>query len=127
MSKVVLDASALLAMLFGEPGSDVVASRGSGAVVSSVGYSETLAKMIDRGIGLADAERIIGRLSIYVAAFDSEAAAVAASLCVHTRPLGLPFAALACLALGLKTGLPVLTADRRWLEVPGQVKIELIR
>lgn len=127
MSKVVLDASALLAMLFREPGCDLVASRGNGAVLSSVGYSETLAKMTDHGIELADAERIIGRLSLHIAAFDSEAAAVAASLRQHTRQLGLSFADRACLALGVKTGFPVLTADRRWAEVPGPVNVELIR
>ena len=127
MSKVVLDASALLAMLFGEPGCEFVASRGNGAVLSSVSYSETLVKMIDRGIELNHAERILRRLSLYVAVFDSEAAAVAASLRFHTRPLGLSLADRACLALGLKTGFPVLTADRRWAEVPAQVTVELIR
>lgn len=127
MSKVILDASALLAMLFGEPGCDLVASRGNGAVLSAVGYSETLVKMIDRGIELADAERLIGRLSLHIAAFDSEAAALAASFRHFTKQLGLSFADRACLALGLKTGLPVLTADRRWAEVPSQVKVELIR
>jgi len=127
VSKVILDASALLAMLFGEPGCDFVESRGNGAVVSAVGYSETLAKLIDRGIELADAERLIGRLSLHIAAFDSEAAALAASFRRYTKQLGLSFADRACLALGLKTGFPVLTADRRWAEVPGQVKVELIR
>ena len=125
--KVVLDASALLAMLFAEPGCEFVASRGNGAVLSSVCYSETLSKMIDRGFELADSERIIGRLSLRIAAFDSEAAALAASFRHHTKELGLSFADRACLALGLKTGFPVLTADRRWAEVPGQVKVELIR
>lgn len=127
MSKVVLDASALLAMLFGEPGCDLVASRGSGALLSAVGYSETLAKMIDRGIEMTDAERIVGRLSLHITSFDSEAAAIAGSLRHHTRDLGLSFADRACLALGVKTGFPVLTADARWAEVPGQVKVELIR
>ncbi|HVX13845.1 MAG TPA: type II toxin-antitoxin system VapC family toxin [Pirellulales bacterium] len=127
MSKVVLDASALLALLFGEPGCEIVASRGNGAILSSVGYSETLAKMIDRSFELADAERIIGRLSLRIAAFDSEAAALAASFRRHTKQFGLSFADRACLALGLKTGFPVLTADQRWAEVPGQVKVELIR
>lgn len=127
MSKVVLDASALLAMLFGEPGCDFVASRGNGAILSSIGYSETLVKMIDRGIELADAERLIGRLRLHIAAFDSEAAAAAASLRQQCLEIGLSLAARACLALGTKTGFPVLTADRRWADVPGPVTVELIR
>lgn len=127
VNKVVLDASALLATLFGEPGAELVASRGNGAVMSAVSYSETLVKMIDRGFPLADAERLVGRLSLHVAAFDSELAALAASFRQHTRQLGLSFADRACLALGLKTGLPVLTADRRWAEIPEGVTVELIR
>ena len=127
MSKVILDASALLAMLFGEPGCDIVARRANGAVLAAVGYSETLVKLIDRGIELADAQRLVGRLSLHIVAFDSEAAALAATFRHYTRQFGLSFADRACLALGLKTGFPVLTADRRWAEVPGQVKVELIR
>ena len=127
MNKVVLDASALLAMLFGEPGADLVASRGSGAVLSAVSYSETLVKLVDRGIVLVDAERLVGRLSLHIAAYDAELAAVSASFREHTRRLGLSFADRACLALGLMTGFPVLTADRRWADVPGGVTVELIR
>ncbi len=45
----VLDASALLAAFFDEPGADVVAERMSGALMSAVNLSEVVAKLIDRG------------------------------------------------------------------------------
>lgn len=114
-------------MLFGEPGCDFVSGRANGAVLSAIGYSETLSKLVDRGIDLSDAERMIARLNLRIAAFDAEAAALAASFRKMTKQLGLSFADRACLALGLKTGFPVVTADRRWAEAPGTVKIELIR
>ena len=50
MAEVVLDASALLALLNQEPGADVVAASLPEAVVSAVNLSEAVAKLIDLGI-----------------------------------------------------------------------------
>lgn len=127
MNKVVLDASALLAALFEEPGVELASGRGGNAVLSAVSYSETLVKMIDRGFSPAEADRLMGRLSLHIVDFDSEMAALAASFRQHTQSLGLAFADRASLALGLKTGLPVLTADRRWKEISHGVTVKLIR
>jgi ribonuclease VapC len=49
MSDAVLDASALLALIFGEPGADKVADRIASCVLSTVNLSEVAAKMAERG------------------------------------------------------------------------------
>ena len=48
MSKVVLDASALLALLNSEPGEEVVAKAIPGAIMSTVNLSEVVAKLAAR-------------------------------------------------------------------------------
>jgi len=52
MTKVVLDASALLAFVFGEPGADSVEELlgTGGCCLSAVNYSEVIAKLGERGI-----------------------------------------------------------------------------
>ena len=46
MTSVVLDASALMALLRSEPGADIVAKSLKDAVISAVNYSEILKKTI---------------------------------------------------------------------------------
>ena len=127
MGEAVLDASALLALLLGEPGAEVVAARVGNACLSAVNYCETLTKSLDRGKPLAEAVAEIARLRLPVIPFDQEQAIVAASLRVPTRMLGLSFADRACLALGHSRGWPILTADRVWADLDVGVTVEVIR
>jgi PIN domain nuclease of toxin-antitoxin system len=127
VTEVVLDASALLAFLLAEPGSEAVAGRLRQAALSAVNYAEALARSVDRGKSLAAATADIARLRLLVIPFDGELAAIAASLRPATRPVGLSLADRACLALGLQTGLPVLTANRDWAKLEVGVRVEVIR
>ena len=127
MSRVVLDTSAILAGFFSEPGADVVQARGVEGVLSTVSYSETLAKLQDRGVPLADAEYFLAFLNLTEVPFDHGHAVRAASLRLVTRPLGFSFADRACLACAALQRLPVLTADRNWKEVDLGVEVVLIR
>jgi PIN domain nuclease of toxin-antitoxin system len=127
MTAPVLDASAVLALLFDEPGAELVRGRVGQSLVSAVNYSETLGRAIDRGIPLERVAAAVSRLELTVVPFDAEAAEVAASLRATTRPHWLSFADRACLALGLSRSLPVLTADRSWGPLKVGVSVEVIR
>ena len=50
MPKVVMDASALLALLNEEPGADVVGEALLGAIISAVNLSEVVAKLCNAGM-----------------------------------------------------------------------------
>lgn len=54
MTLAVLDASALMALMLNEPGSDVVAANLDGAMISAVNLAEVGAKMLERGLSLGD-------------------------------------------------------------------------
>jgi PIN domain nuclease of toxin-antitoxin system len=88
VSGVVLDASALLALLLGEPGGDVVRARRAGAVLSAVNYAEVLARTAALCGSLEDAKRRVDRQELGVIALDQTQAAVAASLVPASKKLG---------------------------------------
>src|SRR5262249_12512902 len=84
------------------------------AIISAVNLSEVLVKAVDRGVPLEASRRALEQLRLEVVPFDAEYAHLAASLRDATRSLGLSLGDRACLALGLRLGLTVLTADGNW-------------
>jgi ribonuclease VapC len=127
MPSHVLDASALLALVFREPGADVVISAGGDLCCSAVNLSETLAKLSDRGIDSDTAERNIDNLVRTVIPFTTELAKAAAALRPLTRFTNTSFADRACIATGMVLELPILTADAAWAELGLHADIRMIR
>ena len=123
----VLDASALLALLFEEPGHDRVAVAADGASVSTVNLAEVLTRFVRAGHPVAAVLDNLETYAIEWVAFDDAHAAEVAALWPRTRRAGLSLADRACLALAIDRGLPVLTADRAWAELGLPIDIRLIR
>ena len=127
MSSVVLDASAILAVLRKERGAEIVAPVLSGAMVSAVNYSEVLKKTVEVG-GLLDIARMVMKqCELRVVDFDSEHAAQAAALYPQTSGRGLSFADRACLALGLMQQAVVMTTESRFGELELNIEVRVIR
>lgn len=127
MTSVVLDASALLALLHKERGAAIVERHLQGAALSTVNYSEVLKKAVERGGSLGAAKSAILGLQLELIAFDERLASDAAALWEKGRALGLSFADRSCLALGNWLQRPVLTADTRWCEIGLGINVKLIR
>lgn len=123
----VLDASALLAYLFEEPGADAVADVLDSACISSVNLSEVATRVARNGLPPNEFAGDIGDLMLEVVPFLAEDALNAASLEPETRPLGLSLGDRACIALGSVRGKPVYTADRAWSRLDVGVDIIVIR
>ena len=124
---IVLDASAILCVLFKEPGMERVLEAGQGAFVSAVNLSEALTHAIDKGVPAAIRSAGIAALAIQVISFDETAAAEAAELRPQTRALGLSLGDRACLALGRRLNATVLTTDQIWSRLDIDVTIEQLR
>jgi len=124
---VLLDTSALLALLFEEPGAETVQRALSGpAWMSSVNMTEAVSKMVQRGDHPVDALADILSLGVVGLPFEPGLAAVAGNLAArHRRVLSLGDAA--CLATAADRNLPVLTADRAWASLGLAQEIRLIR
>ena len=127
MSRVVLDASALVALLRREPGLARVAKVLGRSVMSSVNLAEVLTRSVDLNADLDRVTEHLRLLPLTIVDFGSDDAALAASLRRATREAGLSLGDRCCLALGLRTGRPVLTTDRLWASLDVGVQIELIR
>lgn len=131
MSKAVLDASAVLALIMDEPGAGIVESAvAEGAVMSAVNVAEVLTKLVERDRGSGPrALRAFGDLGIAIIPFDDEHALYAATLRHQTKDFGLSLGDRACIALGMRLKLPVLTADGAWRKVQydGLMDLVLIR
>lgn len=124
---VVLDSSAVLALIFGEPGGEIVEAALKDAAILTVNVSEAIAKLTDRGFERDVAQEAITGLPLLIVSFDLELALLAASFRPITRRHQISFADRACLALARRQECPALSADRAWLNVDLGVSVELIR
>lgn len=127
MPRLVLDASALLALLNSEPGSRIVEESLSSAAVSAFNLSEVVSKLSERGMPEAEVRTALEGLGLDVRPFDTAMAYSAGTLRPATRGLGLSLGDRACLALGLSLSAAVLTTDRSWKKLKIGVKIRAIR
>jgi PIN domain nuclease of toxin-antitoxin system len=127
VNPVVVDASALLALLNGEPGAERVAERLPAAAIGTVNLAEVVAKLADAGVPEVQLRQVLNGLGLDVHPFDMDQAWEAGLLRARTRTLGLSLGDRACLALGLALGRPVLTADRSWSKLRVGVEILTVR
>jgi PIN domain nuclease of toxin-antitoxin system len=127
VSEVVLDASALLAMLNREPGHEGVARVVPEAAVSAVNLSGVVAKLAENGMPGEEIEEALEGLALEIHDFGRDLAFQTGLLHLATRSRGLSLGDRACLALGKQLHLPVLTTDRAWEGLELGVEVRLVR
>jgi ribonuclease VapC len=125
----VLDASALLAMLRGEPGGSRVAAVLDDSAISVINLGEVIGHYARIGAPAPEIHRMLDPLPVQRVPFDEDFAYSVGLLLPATRAAGLSFADRACLALARRFGVKALTADRVWSRIATavQVEIEMIR
>jgi ribonuclease VapC len=130
VNRIVLDSSALLAILHQEPGAEIFTRQLSlleQAAMSTVNIAEAYGKLVEKGIRSDDAwDAVIAAIPV-IMDFDAEQAKIAGRLVPHTRQLGLSLGDRACLALGIALKAPVYTADRSWKDLKLRILIHVIR
>jgi PIN domain nuclease of toxin-antitoxin system/bifunctional DNA-binding transcriptional regulator/antitoxin component of YhaV-PrlF toxin-antitoxin module len=102
---LLLDASALLALVFEEPGAAAVLAALDTAAIGAVNLAEGVELAARRGLDPARAGRLLAGL----------------------RRQGLSLGDAACLGTDAVLGLPVLTVDRLWAELETGVEVRLLR
>ena len=124
---VVIDASAVLAIVFDETGADVAVASCRGALLSAVNLDEVLHKSARRGIPGSEVDEALARLEVSSRAFDAAQARVSADLHPQVEGTNTSFADRACLALALTERRAIVTADSKWTSLGLPLDIRLIR
>jgi ribonuclease VapC len=119
MSEAVLDSSAVLALLLGEPGAERVKPALPGALLSAVNFAEIITKLCERGMPQNQARIAIETIGVEVVDFGIDQACITGELRNRTRSAGLSLGDRACLALAQQRNLPAITADTAWGHLPG--------
>lgn len=125
---IVLDASALLAVLGSERGAAEVVEKSAGALLSTVNLAEVLQKAAHNNLDPRVVRDLVDQLDLGIVPFDDAMALAAADLWTLTRGKGLSLGDRACLALGQAVHGIALTLDRGWaaLSLP-DVDIHVVR
>jgi PIN domain nuclease of toxin-antitoxin system len=124
---VVLDASALLAYLQDEPGGEVVDAVLPESVMSSVNWAEVIQKAIAAGVDVEGMRDDLQVLGLTIEPFSIEDGEMTGRLWEKTRSYGLSLGDRACLSLGWRLGVPILTSDRTWSSLSLSLNIQVIR
>lgn len=127
MSEWVLDASAILAYLQDEPGSEMAEEALLDGVVSSVNHNEVVGRLSVSGLADEDVRSVLASLGIRVVDFDEDQAVRAGLMQRKTRSIGLSFGDRACLTLAASLKATALTADSSWLMLDLGVQVRSIR
>ena len=124
---IALDASALLAFLFGEAGHEQVAAVVDESCLSSVNLAEVISRFVRDGHSAHLVQQQITGSGIEVVPFLAEDAALVAGLVPLTQKLGLSLGDRACLALALRRNVPAITADQVWAKLDLPIEVRVIR
>lgn len=128
MTSVVLDASAVLALIRNEPGADKVVPHIGRAAISAVNLQEVIKEMLLSGLNEPTVRELLDELRLDVRSHDVDAAYAAASLHAETKEFGRGLGDRSCLALAMQLAIPALTADREWKKVKVKnLRVEHIR
>jgi len=128
MAKVVLDASAIIAILNREPGAEkMTLDILRRSVCSAVNLAEVQTLLATQGGSPDEAWEDACSPVREVVPFTAEQAKLAGSLVAQTKSLGLSLGDRACLSLGIQLKAPVYTADRAWKKLKVGVEVHLLR
>ena len=129
---VVLDSTAVLAVLFDEPGAARVLDLLPGSLLSAVNLAEIHAHLLLSGHSAAQAWNHLLSLGFEVVPFSQEQARLASDLVLlgatpgRSRLQPLSQAGRACLALAIERSATVYTTNRRWKTLPIDVEVVVI-
>ncbi len=123
----VLDASAILAVLFNEPGSKAILPHLQGGLLSAVNLAEVYARLLAGGAPADFAWDRVLHLGCVVSPFDDQQARLAGELRGVSRSLGLSFGDRACLALATQRHATAYTTNPAWRSLSLGIDVKVIR
>lgn len=127
MNGVVLDSSAVIALLLNEPGAEKVSCYEGHTAMSAINLAEVCIRMVEIGVAEDKIRQFLSAIRVQVYPFDVEQAYAVSKFRNLARKYGMSLADCACIQLGKQLNLPVVTGDRAWTRVDLGVEVDLIR
>jgi PIN domain nuclease of toxin-antitoxin system len=124
---IVLDSSAILAVILGEPGADRVESAFARAVISAATLAEILTKPHQRGLDSDGSYKRIVNFGISIVPVTMLQARIAGEISRAPRRLDLSLGDRLCIALAISLNCELLTSDRGMAEFAAGIPIRLFR
>lgn len=122
---MVIDSSALIALLMHEPGWERVMAAVTAAVAPTTILSELVGYFAKNDLDLEELRSSLRELDLDFVALDHETAWLAGEMEPATRAAGLSLADRSCLALARRLDRVALTGDRAWIRVARDLGIEV--
>ena len=126
MKRGVVDASAVIAFVRRERGFETVQEWLPGAKLSAVNFAEVLQKLVSNDQERLFLHGVIASFGIRVIDLDWSMAEHVARIYPNASK-GVSMADRSCLALGIQSGLPVITGDHMWKQLDVGVEVIVFR
>lgn len=128
MSKVVFDASALIALFAKENGYRLIKKHMKDGIISSVNIAEVYKYCIEtQGLTEEEAKTLIRLSDIRIIDFCPDQALISAKICNKTKAYGISLGDRACIALAMLRNYPILTCDKIWQKLDLDIEFIMAR
>ena len=125
---MVLDASAVLALVQDEPGADLVERELGGALLCAVNLAEVVGKLVDADLDPRQLAPLLRAAGVMVEPLNERDAELVGALRGAAGGRALSLGDRCCLSLALRgPSGSVLTADRAWAALDLPLTVRLIR